>query len=91
MHSADAYHGAVISEVRAPAGEGRMYEMAPDQVAEAVLAAAKLGGVDRVWFTSGSELGVLQEAAVKNRALGRPTPGIASAARARRFANTLRR
>ena len=53
-----------------------MYEMAADQVAEAVLAAAKLGGVDRVWFTSGSELGVLQEAAVKNRALGRPTPDI---------------
>jgi acetolactate synthase-1/2/3 large subunit len=66
----------VISEVRAPAGEGRMYEMPADQVAEAVLAAAKLGGVDRVWFTSGSELGVLQEAAVKNRALGRPTPDI---------------
>jgi acetolactate synthase I/II/III large subunit len=53
-----------------------MYEMAADSVAETVMAAAKLGGVDRVWFTSGSELGVLQEAAVKNRALGRPTPDI---------------
>ncbi|MBV9120503.1 MAG: thiamine pyrophosphate-requiring protein [Chloroflexi bacterium] len=36
----------------------------------------KLGGIDRLWFVSGSEIGALQEVAVKHQALGRPTPRI---------------
>jgi acetolactate synthase I/II/III large subunit len=54
----------------------RWFDMPADQAAEAMLAAMKLGGVDRLWFVSGSEIGVLQEAAVKNRELDRPTPRI---------------
>ena len=54
----------------------RWYDMPADQGVEAMMAAMKLGGVDRVWFVSGSEIGVLQEAAVKNAELGRPTPKI---------------
>jgi acetolactate synthase-1/2/3 large subunit len=58
------------------AAASRWHEMPVDQAAEAMMAAMKLGGIDRLWFVSGSEIGVLQEAAVKNRELGRPTPTI---------------
>ncbi|MFI5266125.1 MAG: thiamine pyrophosphate-requiring protein [Chloroflexota bacterium] len=58
------------------ASGSRTFEMPADQGAEAMMAAMKLGGVDRLWFVSGSEIGVLQEAAVKNEELGRPTPEI---------------
>jgi len=36
----------------------------------------KLNGIDRLWFTSGTELAFLQEVPIKHRALGRPTPTI---------------
>lgn len=46
------------------------------ETAEALLAAAALGGVDNLWFASGSELTSLQEAAARATALGTPAPTI---------------
>jgi len=40
------------------------------------MTAMKLAGIDRLWFVSGTELGFFQEAHVKNKVLGRPTPDI---------------
>jgi acetolactate synthase-1/2/3 large subunit len=50
--------------------------MPAEQAAEAMLASMKLNGIERVWFTSGTELAFLQEVPVKHQALGRPTPRI---------------
>jgi acetolactate synthase-1/2/3 large subunit len=55
---------------------GRNYSMPAEQSAEALLASMKLNGIDRVWFTSGSEMGFIQEIAVKHRALGLPAPQV---------------
>jgi acetolactate synthase I/II/III large subunit len=52
------------------------YSMEADEQAEALLASMKLNGIDRLWFVSGTEIAPLQEAAVKNTALGRPAPKI---------------
>ncbi len=57
-------------------GPARSYTMESDQPAEAMLASMKLNGIDHLWFTSGSEIGVFQEGAVKHQALGKPTPRI---------------
>jgi acetolactate synthase-1/2/3 large subunit len=54
----------------------RQYSMPAEQAAEAMLASMKLNGVERIWFTSGTELAFLQEVPVKHQALGRPTPRI---------------
>ncbi|GIW07725.1 MAG: acetolactate synthase [Dehalococcoidia bacterium] len=51
------------------AGEG-------GEAAELIMAAMKLGGIDNLWFVSGSELAALQEAGAKAKALGRPAPTI---------------
>jgi acetolactate synthase-1/2/3 large subunit len=68
---------AQLMDAPSPAQTGsRWHDMPADQAVEAMMAAMKLGGVDRIWFVSGSEIGVLQEAAVKNAELGRPTPRI---------------
>jgi acetolactate synthase-1/2/3 large subunit len=50
--------------------------MPAEQAAEAMMASMKLNGIDRLWFTSGTELAFFQEVPVKHRALGRPTPTI---------------
>jgi hypothetical protein len=50
------------------------YQMQASEPAEAVLASMKLNGIERLWFVSGTEIAPLQEAAVKNAALGEPTP-----------------
>ena len=50
--------------------------MPADQAAEAMMASMKLNGIDRLWFTSGTELAFFQEVPVKHQALGRPTPRI---------------
>ncbi|HLZ28187.1 MAG TPA: thiamine pyrophosphate-requiring protein [Chloroflexota bacterium] len=52
------------------------YAMQAEQAAEALMASMKLNGIDRLWFTSGTELAFLQEVPVKHQALGRPTPAI---------------
>jgi acetolactate synthase I/II/III large subunit len=54
----------------------RLYSMPAEQAAEAMLASMKLNGIERIWFTSGTELAFLQEVPVKHQALGRPTPTI---------------
>jgi acetolactate synthase-1/2/3 large subunit len=53
-----------------------MYSMPAEQAAEALMASMKLNGIDRLWFTSGTELAFFQEVPVKHKALGRPTPTI---------------
>lgn len=52
------------------------HEIAADDKSEVLMAAMKLAGIDRLWFVSGTELGFFQEAHVKNKVLGRPTPDI---------------
>jgi len=52
------------------------YSMPAAQAAEALMASMKLNGIDRLWFTSGTELAFFQEVPVKHQALGRPTPKI---------------
>jgi acetolactate synthase-1/2/3 large subunit len=59
-----------------PAESVGEYRMEADEQAEALLASMKLNGIDRLWFVSGTEIAPLQEAAVKNAALGRPAPTI---------------
>jgi acetolactate synthase I/II/III large subunit len=61
---------------RPTAGASRNHSMPAEQSAEALMASMKLNGIDRVWFTSGSEMGFIQEIAVKHQALGRPTPKV---------------
>jgi acetolactate synthase-1/2/3 large subunit len=51
-------------------------EVPADEVGEALMQAWAVNGVDYLFFSSGSDIGWLQEAAVKLRALGRPTPRI---------------
>src|SRR5207248_5889201 len=53
-----------------------MYSMPEEQAAEALMASMKLNGIERLWFTSGTELAFFQEVPVKHKALGRPTPTI---------------
>ena len=53
-----------------------MYSMPAEQAAEALMASMKLNGIERLWFTSGTELAFFQEVPVKHQALGRPTPRI---------------
>jgi acetolactate synthase I/II/III large subunit len=52
------------------------YSMSAEQAAEALMASMKLNGIDRLWFTSGTELAFFQEVPIKHKALGRPTPTI---------------
>src|SRR6185312_7654149 len=52
------------------------YSMPAEQAAEALMASMKLNGIDRLWFTSGTELAFFQEVPIKHQALGRPTPTI---------------
>jgi acetolactate synthase-1/2/3 large subunit len=49
-------------------------EYGAEQWADALVSAMKLGGVDNLFFVSGSELNFYQEAVAKAEAKGRPTP-----------------
>ncbi len=49
-----------------------------ETVGEAVVAAVAAGGVDHLFFVSGSEIAFLQEGIAKARALGRPAPRLIS-------------
>src|SRR5260370_42700122 len=53
-----------------------LFSMPAEQAAEALMASMKLNGIDRLWFTSGTELAFFQEVPVKHQALGRPAPRI---------------
>jgi acetolactate synthase-1/2/3 large subunit len=52
----------------------RDVEVEVRDVGEALVAAMAVGGVDHLFFSSGTELGFFQEAIAKARALGRPAP-----------------
>ncbi len=58
--------------------ETKWEELPGDEVGEPLLASAKLNGVERIWYVSGSELAWFQEVVVKNRALNRPAPDLLS-------------
>ena len=47
-------------------------------IGEAVIAGATAGGVDHLFFVSGSEIAFLQEGIAKARAEGRPAPRLIS-------------
>ncbi|HEY7064531.1 MAG TPA: thiamine pyrophosphate-requiring protein [Chloroflexota bacterium] len=49
-------------------------EVPAEEYCDAVVAAMGLGGIDYLFFTSGSEIMFYQEAAAKAKALGRPAP-----------------
>jgi acetolactate synthase-1/2/3 large subunit len=49
-------------------------ELAAEERGEAIIAALALGGVDCLFFNSGSEIMFLQEGIAKAKALGRPAP-----------------
>ncbi len=49
-------------------------EVAAEEVSDALVASMALGGVDYLFFTSGSEIMFWQEATAKALALGRPSP-----------------
>src|SRR5712691_2535741 len=49
-------------------------EYAADEWSDALIAAMKLGGVDNLFFVSGSELVFFQEAIAKAEARGTPAP-----------------
>ena len=49
-------------------------ETGAEEWADAIVAAMKLGGVDNLFFVSGSELSFFQEAIAKAQSLGRPAP-----------------
>jgi len=52
----------------------RWNEYAAEEWSDAVVTAMKLGGIDHLFFVSGSEIGFYQEATIKARELGRPSP-----------------
>src|SRR5688500_18323463 len=49
-------------------------EYAADEWSDAVVSALKLGGVDYLFFCSGTEMSFFQESIIKAEALGRPAP-----------------
>jgi acetolactate synthase-1/2/3 large subunit len=49
-------------------------ETGAEEWADAIVAAMKLGGVDNLFFVSGSELSFYQEAIAKAQTMGRPAP-----------------
>jgi acetolactate synthase-1/2/3 large subunit len=51
-------------------------ECRADEYSDAIVASMKLGGIDHLFFVSGTELAFLQEAVVKAERLGRPAPAL---------------
>jgi acetolactate synthase-1/2/3 large subunit len=49
-------------------------EYPAEEWSDAIVAAMKLGGIDHLFFVSGTEMAFFQEAVVKAEQLGRPTP-----------------
>ena len=57
-----------------PAGHPNWTAVPADERGDAIVAAMGLGGVDYMFFNSGSEIMFMQEAIAKANALGRPAP-----------------
>ena len=53
-------------------------EVPADEVGDAIVAAMALGGIDHLFFTSGTEIGFYQEAIAKAKAHNRPAPRLIS-------------
>lgn len=51
-------------------------EAEAEEWSDALVASMKLGGVDNLFFVSGTELNFYQEAIAKARAKGRPAPNL---------------
>src|SRR6185436_12756890 len=61
--------------LKIPQAAGNFWkEYAADEWTDAVVAAMKLGGVDHLYFVSGTELAYYQEAITKAEVLKRPAP-----------------
>jgi acetolactate synthase-1/2/3 large subunit len=70
-------HRRYIDEVRARGGDvGGWFEVAADEVGEALLQAWWVNGIDHVLFTSGADLSWMQEATEKLAALDRRAPSL---------------
>ena len=63
-----------MAEVRQPEGEAWWTEAGAEESSDAIMASMKLGGVDNLFFVSGSEIAFYQESAAKARELERPSP-----------------
>jgi acetolactate synthase-1/2/3 large subunit len=67
-------HGMTRGESGHCADGARDVEVDVRDVGEAIVAALTHGGIDHLFFSSGTELAFYQEAIAKARALGRPAP-----------------
>lgn len=61
-------------EARAAAVDERWGEYGAEEWSDAIVAAMKLGGVDHLFFVSGSEIGFYQESVARANERGWPTP-----------------
>src|SRR6266699_96462 len=64
----------MVVEAQVPGVEAWWGEYAAEEWSDAIVTAMKLGGVDNLFFVSGSELNFYQEAIAKAGAKGRPAP-----------------
>jgi acetolactate synthase I/II/III large subunit len=63
-----------VSKLTERAATHAWAQVEADETGDAIVAAMALGGVDRIFFSSGSEIVFYQEAIAKAEALGRPAP-----------------
>ena len=63
-----------MAEVRQPEGEAWWTEAGAEESSDAIMASMKLGGVDNLFFVSGSEIAFYQESAARAREFERPSP-----------------
>ena len=62
------------TELKTPAADNFWNEYGADEWSDAIVAAMKLGGVEHLYFVSGSEMAFYQEAIAKAEARGWPAP-----------------
>lgn len=63
-----------MTKVETLGSDASWAEYAAEEWSDALLTAMKLGGVEHLYFVSGTEMSFFQEASAKARALGRPAP-----------------
>ena len=63
-----------MQDVLTRAGDAAWSEYPAEEWSDALVASMKLGGIDNLFFVSGSELAFYQEAIAKANQLGRPAP-----------------
>ncbi len=68
----------MVAQQQVKSGAAWWTETAAEEWSDAIVAAMKLGGVDNLFFVSGSELTFYQEAIAKAHAKGRPAPRLVS-------------